>query len=332
MTFNPYAILGLDRSATDKEIKSAYKEKSLQHHPDIGGDDDMFANCTAAKNLLLDRERRRAYDRGGWELVKRFDEMKREQEHRDMPKCDNFHIGHQITLRQLYNKEKLKLQASIPQYDDSGACPDKEFDLELQVQPEMLHRPLMIQDQGINKPDHLPGDIIVNIELAGDLTLSEFKIEGKHLIAEVPLKLAEVIQGYNVEIRHPDGNTYIITGQYTENEEDNVRVFPDMGLPYSGRRGDEVGDLIVKPVFDIKSLLELSPETKKALLKLTQKHAELHSDPPAASGVNITENGKTLDDMRQQTQQGMMGNNLHQMMGMMGGNVSMEGGQQCGVQ
>jgi len=32
--FDPFDILGLERSATDKEIKKAYRKLSLQYHPD----------------------------------------------------------------------------------------------------------------------------------------------------------------------------------------------------------------------------------------------------------------------------------------------------------
>jgi translocation protein SEC63 len=32
--FDPFDILGVDRSATEKEIKKAYRKLSLQYHPD----------------------------------------------------------------------------------------------------------------------------------------------------------------------------------------------------------------------------------------------------------------------------------------------------------
>ena len=38
-----YEILGVSKSASDKELKSAYKKKSMQHHPDrTGGSDEKL--------------------------------------------------------------------------------------------------------------------------------------------------------------------------------------------------------------------------------------------------------------------------------------------------
>ena len=34
-TINPYEVLGLDKSATADEVKSAYRKAALQHHPGI---------------------------------------------------------------------------------------------------------------------------------------------------------------------------------------------------------------------------------------------------------------------------------------------------------
>ena len=38
-----YSTLGVSKNASDKELKSAYKKLSMQHHPDrTGGDDAKF--------------------------------------------------------------------------------------------------------------------------------------------------------------------------------------------------------------------------------------------------------------------------------------------------
>ena len=102
MSFNPYDLLGLDRSATIKDIKTAYKEKSLLYHPDKEGSDvEKFANCTTAKNLLLDTERRKTYDRGGWNLVNQRDDILRQREQQNIPKCESITLSSQITIKQI---------------------------------------------------------------------------------------------------------------------------------------------------------------------------------------------------------------------------------------
>jgi DnaJ-class molecular chaperone len=39
---DPYKLLGVDKSASKKDIKRAYKKATLKHHPDKGGDPDQF--------------------------------------------------------------------------------------------------------------------------------------------------------------------------------------------------------------------------------------------------------------------------------------------------
>ena len=40
--YDPFAILGLDRAASDKEIKKRYRDLSKTMHPDKGGDETKF--------------------------------------------------------------------------------------------------------------------------------------------------------------------------------------------------------------------------------------------------------------------------------------------------
>ena len=67
-----YKILGVDRSADDKTIKSAYRRLARKHHPDVakGKDNaDKFKEIAEAYEVLSDPEKRRRYDTLGpdWE-------------------------------------------------------------------------------------------------------------------------------------------------------------------------------------------------------------------------------------------------------------------------
>lgn len=59
-----YELLGVDRSASVAEIKSAYRTKARDHHPDTGGSTAEFHQLREAYEILSDPRRRAEYDRG----------------------------------------------------------------------------------------------------------------------------------------------------------------------------------------------------------------------------------------------------------------------------
>lgn len=65
---DPYTVLGVAKSASDKEIKSAYRKLAKKYHPDQNPEDkaahEKFAEATAAYDLLSDTGKRGQYDRG----------------------------------------------------------------------------------------------------------------------------------------------------------------------------------------------------------------------------------------------------------------------------
>merc|ERR1712054_631822 len=64
-----YKILGVEKDASESEIKKAYRKLAMKHHPDRGGDPDTFKEMTEAHTILSDSEKRSLYDRGGLEAV-----------------------------------------------------------------------------------------------------------------------------------------------------------------------------------------------------------------------------------------------------------------------
>lgn len=64
-----YEILGVDRSADDKEIKKAYRRLAMKYHPDRNPDDaaaeEKFKEATEAYEILADSQKKAAYDQYG---------------------------------------------------------------------------------------------------------------------------------------------------------------------------------------------------------------------------------------------------------------------------
>jgi len=64
-----YEVLGVDKSADEKEIKKAYRKLAVKHHPDKGGDEHLFKEINAAYEILSDPKKRELYDKYGLEGV-----------------------------------------------------------------------------------------------------------------------------------------------------------------------------------------------------------------------------------------------------------------------
>lgn len=68
MAADPYAILGVTRGASEKDIKSAYRKLAKELHPDRNKDNpkaaERFSEVTRAYDLLSDKDKRAQFDRG----------------------------------------------------------------------------------------------------------------------------------------------------------------------------------------------------------------------------------------------------------------------------
>jgi molecular chaperone DnaJ len=64
-----YEVLGVDKNTDDKDIKKAYRRVAMKYHPDRNPDDPdadhKFKEATEAYDVLMDAEKRAAYDRFG---------------------------------------------------------------------------------------------------------------------------------------------------------------------------------------------------------------------------------------------------------------------------
>jgi len=79
-----YAMLGVKRGASDKEIRRAYRRLARKYHPDVNAGDkaaeEKFKEINAAYEVLSDAEKRRKYDLYGeqWQYADQFEQARRE--------------------------------------------------------------------------------------------------------------------------------------------------------------------------------------------------------------------------------------------------------------
>jgi DnaJ family protein A protein 2 len=65
MTQDLYSVLGITKEASQSDIKKAYKKLAFKHHPDKGGDEEMFKKISHAYSILSDEAKRKQYDTFG---------------------------------------------------------------------------------------------------------------------------------------------------------------------------------------------------------------------------------------------------------------------------
>jgi curved DNA-binding protein len=64
-----YKTLGIEKTATEKEIKNAYRKQARKYHPDLNPNDTAankkFQELNEANEVLSDPEKRKKYDKYG---------------------------------------------------------------------------------------------------------------------------------------------------------------------------------------------------------------------------------------------------------------------------
>jgi curved DNA-binding protein len=80
-----YKILGIDKNATEEEIKKAYRKQARKLHPDVNPNDKdahkKFQAANEANEVLSDPEKRKKYDRYGkdWQHADQFEQQQKSQ-------------------------------------------------------------------------------------------------------------------------------------------------------------------------------------------------------------------------------------------------------------
>lgn len=80
-----YKILGVAKTASEKDIKSAYRKLARKHHPDLNPNDaesnKLFQQLNEANEVLSDPEKRKKYDKYGenWQNGEAYEQARQQQ-------------------------------------------------------------------------------------------------------------------------------------------------------------------------------------------------------------------------------------------------------------
>src|SRR6476659_10450895 len=81
-----YKVLGLDKNASQEDIKKAYRKLARKHHPDLNPNDKeahkKFQQLNEANEVLSDPEKRKKYDQYGkdWKHAEEFEKARQSRQ------------------------------------------------------------------------------------------------------------------------------------------------------------------------------------------------------------------------------------------------------------
>jgi curved DNA-binding protein len=189
-----YVILGVDKQATDSEIKKAYRKLAGQHHPDRGGDADKFKQVQEAYDVLSDPAKRALYDNpqpqfnfnhsgGGFDFDTIFEMFGQRMDPRQQMR--NSRIQLWISLEDVARGGPKLVTLNTP----SGAMP-VEIDI-----PQGIH-----DGEAVRYPKMLPTgtDLVVEFRINSH---KEWQRQGLDLWCEKPLNFWQLIVGTEIPVK-----------------------------------------------------------------------------------------------------------------------------------
>ncbi|MEP7254532.1 MAG: J domain-containing protein [Ferruginibacter sp.] len=94
-----YKVLGIDKKATDADIKKAYRKLARKLHPDLNPNDrdahQKFQQVNEANEVLSDPEKRKKYDQYGkdWQHADQFQQQRQSQQQSQYANAGQFSDG-----------------------------------------------------------------------------------------------------------------------------------------------------------------------------------------------------------------------------------------------
>lgn len=205
-----YDVLGVDKSATQDDIKKAYRKLSKKHHPDkTGGDDAKFKEINEAYETLGDADKRKQYDFGGQNP---FGSGPNPFGGFGGSMSDMFdHIFGQGFGGQAQTKgHDYRVNLNVSFYEAFHGT-TKEFDvngnkIRLNFKPGLKNgQKFNVKGKGAPHPlnSNLPnGDLVVNIHMVQD---ANYVLQGNDIWTEVNIPWYDAITGCTVSIQTIEG-------------------------------------------------------------------------------------------------------------------------------
>ncbi len=293
MSKDYYKILGVEKNATDAELKKAFYKKAAEHHPDKKtGNEAKFKEVNEAYQTLSDKQKRAQYDQFGSDGPQGFagghgfggqgfggfggfnGQGGVEFDFGDMEdifsqfgfgfgghggghrvrRGRNFETVIQLTFAEAVYGAKKKI--TIPREGK-----DEEVTITIPAGSQRGSR-LKVTGYGEHVEGGKSGDLYIVVDVSDDKV---YRFEGKHIATDISLKLSEALLGAKRTLKTPDGNEFEISIPAGISHGQVVRV-KGKGVP-GGTWG--TGDLLVYVAVDMPQ--KLSKKAKEAIEELRKE-------------------------------------------------------------
>jgi len=237
-----YAILGVDRTAKDDDIKKAYRKLARKFHPDVSKEKDAeerFKEVSEAYETLKDAEKRAAYDQLGrhasgedfrpppnWgqsfgggrefsfddvdlaDLFAQFGGGARpgggpRRANMPIPGAD-YEAAVRLTFEQAFHGTELELDLAAIEYDEQGRPRRMPHRMKVRIPPGVTDgQKLRVPGKGgTGVNGGRDGDLYLDIEVRPHPL---YRVDGMDLIVDLPLAPWEAVLGASVELPTPGG-------------------------------------------------------------------------------------------------------------------------------
>ncbi len=243
-----YRILGVAPDATPTEIKSAYRRKAREMHPDIDPGnpwaEDEFKELSAAYGIISDPIRRAQYDRGELDAEGKKRKTRPEaakprprrgfegffrDRGKDSPKIDGVDVTYVLEVPFLDAARGTKKQMKTTH----GKT------LSVNVPPGTLDgQVLRLKDQGMRGFNGgRDGDALIEVKVQPHPI---FRTEGRDIHTDVPVGLEDAVLGGKIQVETIDG---LLNVTVPPNSNTGTRLrLKGRGLADGGRKDEARGD------------------------------------------------------------------------------------------
>ena len=232
-----FKILGINRNATDKEIKSAFRELARKFHPDLHPHDEKaeskFKEINEAYEILSNKEKKQSYEQYLSYWLNNRDGKSRDF-FRDNNKGFDEYLNFDDFLTDLigrFSNAGHEIYSNLSSGKNSQSVQlDAVFDLQITFLEAFngTKKNLLVNDErivvdipkGIQTGTKIciknKGNIQTGKGKRGDLRIEVrvkshpiWKVKGLDIYADLPISLDELALGANISVASPQGDTYL---------------------------------------------------------------------------------------------------------------------------